>query len=875
MKKYFQIKLFSIIIASLAVVGGIIGMCVAYFVNPLVEIYVKDFPTKTEYFETEQFDASGLKIVARYKYYNVEKEIEDFEILVDSPLNTESTSVTISYSEKGVTKTISFNITVKQRKITEMVILSQPLKTEYFEGEFFDVKGLELQVNCEDGAKSFEPKNIQIAKENISLTTNDKSIAISYTENGKTVLAFINIIVKEITTEQEETQVAENLIGFLPEYDEVDIDDESTIEYIKDVYDKLSQAQKEEVGADKVLQDLTTKIEQLKKEQEVLLNRQYSINYISKQETTDFNPNNSSTYKNAQGSVDLLNPISEELYNKGYDFSHWEDKKGNKVTQLYNITEDTTYYAIFELSNLINLKFINITDDTEIGVMSVQRFNGTNFQYNLINNEVNNFIFEVLNQMPTNFYLSKISNPVTTLATSQGRSVDVFVETLPLNDLVDKNLPEQQENSAIFVFGENVKEFALSDGYLQQRAISDIYAYYNEQNENYLNYYLVDEEKKVYADLEKINFNDLESKTVVVTKVDNNFTITIDYKKKKISYSGLKGKQTILDALIEYSDNDENILTFIDGLDEYFDLSQMLYDDVLLKMHDRISFDIILHNGTETSTINIPNESTENYQLTENLPKLQKLGYIFVGWALSEGENALSDEYINIIMQNKNKNSELFAVWKINPNYDFPSSSVNYTHQFVGKWSAVFNHDGKIIEANLNLKANGIYEYTIKSNGLINSTIMGEYRFEENKLVVYSLSLDGDYQLIQKSDLSFDLTYLDSNILVTNCFYITKNDSSIQVERFDVVLNSGNIKFANYYGKEFLGKYQFYEKDVLTNVINSYIIELFNNGYANVTVNNKIINVVYRVVENKIIILSNDVLGVKDLTEYINDSNRV
>ena len=95
------------------------------------------------------------------------------------------------------------------------------------------------------------------------------------------------------------------------------------------------------------------------------------------------------------------------------------------------------------------------------------------------------------------------------------------------------------------------------------------------------------------------------------------------------------------------------------------------------------------------------------------------------------------------------------------------------------------------------------------------------------------------------------------------------------MERFDVVLNSGNIKFANYYGKEFLGKYQFYEKDVLTNVINSYIIELFSNGYANVTVNNKIINVVYRVVENKIIILSNDVLGVKDLTEYINDSNRV
>ena len=77
----------------------------------LIRIEVTKAPNKTNYIEGENFDATGMKVVA---YYNDESsnEIRNFTVTDGDNLTLEKRSVTISYTEDDVTKTTIKPITV-------------------------------------------------------------------------------------------------------------------------------------------------------------------------------------------------------------------------------------------------------------------------------------------------------------------------------------------------------------------------------------------------------------------------------------------------------------------------------------------------------------------------------------------------------------------------------------------------------------------------------------------------------------------------------------------------------------------------------------------------------------------------------------------
>lgn len=84
----------------------------------LTEIKIKENPTKTEYVEGEEFDKSGLKVIAKYSDGS-EKEITDYTYSLTEKLTTSDKKITISYTENGITKTTDIEIVVNEKKNEE------------------------------------------------------------------------------------------------------------------------------------------------------------------------------------------------------------------------------------------------------------------------------------------------------------------------------------------------------------------------------------------------------------------------------------------------------------------------------------------------------------------------------------------------------------------------------------------------------------------------------------------------------------------------------------------------------------------------------------------------------------------------------------
>lgn len=96
--------------------NGLSGnLCIKAFTTDTVleTISITSNPTKTTYKEGENFDKTGLKVVANYSD-GTSLEIIDYSIVDGQDLKLGQTSVTISYSEGNITKTVTIPITVEE-----------------------------------------------------------------------------------------------------------------------------------------------------------------------------------------------------------------------------------------------------------------------------------------------------------------------------------------------------------------------------------------------------------------------------------------------------------------------------------------------------------------------------------------------------------------------------------------------------------------------------------------------------------------------------------------------------------------------------------------------------------------------------------------
>ena len=166
----------------------------------LTGISVKTAPTKVIYTEGENFDKTGMVIEATYSD-STKKDVTGYTYAPTAALTTSDTTITISYTEDGVTKTCTQAITVNAAPATKTLssisVKTAPTKVTYNEGESFDKTGMVIEATYSDSTKkdvtgyTYTPTG--------ALTTADTTITISYTEGSETKTCTQAITVNAVT----------------------------------------------------------------------------------------------------------------------------------------------------------------------------------------------------------------------------------------------------------------------------------------------------------------------------------------------------------------------------------------------------------------------------------------------------------------------------------------------------------------------------------------------------------------------------------------------------------------------------------------------------------------------------------------------------
>ena len=80
----------------------------------LDSIEIKEAPTKTVYTEGEKFDKTGMKVIAKYSD-GTTKEIKNYAYTPAGELTKKDTTITVSYTENGITKTDTQKIKIQNK----------------------------------------------------------------------------------------------------------------------------------------------------------------------------------------------------------------------------------------------------------------------------------------------------------------------------------------------------------------------------------------------------------------------------------------------------------------------------------------------------------------------------------------------------------------------------------------------------------------------------------------------------------------------------------------------------------------------------------------------------------------------------------------
>lgn len=151
----------------------------------LTSIAITTPPTKTVYKIGEYFSTTGM-VVTAYFDNDTSKPVSGYTYSPTSALTQDDTTITVSYTRRGITKTATQAITMKY--LTEIEITSPPTYTAYYEDNNFNKAGMVVKATYSTG----ETRNLSEAEYTVSPTTlkvGDTKVTISYTETGITKTA--------------------------------------------------------------------------------------------------------------------------------------------------------------------------------------------------------------------------------------------------------------------------------------------------------------------------------------------------------------------------------------------------------------------------------------------------------------------------------------------------------------------------------------------------------------------------------------------------------------------------------------------------------------------------------------------------------------
>ena len=176
--------------------NGVTRTCTqAIAMRVLSSIRVSTAPTKTAYKYGEKFASAGMAITATYND-NATRVVTGWTYSPTGALGLANTTITVSYTEGGVTKTCTQAITVANT-LSGIAVTTPPSKTAYFTGDTFSTAGMVVTATMADGSKT------AVTGYTCSPTTmaaSTTAVTISYTEGGITKTTSQAVTVTTIST---------------------------------------------------------------------------------------------------------------------------------------------------------------------------------------------------------------------------------------------------------------------------------------------------------------------------------------------------------------------------------------------------------------------------------------------------------------------------------------------------------------------------------------------------------------------------------------------------------------------------------------------------------------------------------------------------
>lgn len=142
-------------------------------------------PDKTEYMVGDALDLTGLNVTANYTY-GESKKVTDYTVTGYDASKAGEQTVTVSYTEKGITKTAEFTVKVETAELVSITV-TPPAKVSYVVGESFEHSGMNVTAHYanrpDKGITDYTITGYDMNK------VGNQTVTVSYTEGDITKTA--------------------------------------------------------------------------------------------------------------------------------------------------------------------------------------------------------------------------------------------------------------------------------------------------------------------------------------------------------------------------------------------------------------------------------------------------------------------------------------------------------------------------------------------------------------------------------------------------------------------------------------------------------------------------------------------------------------
>lgn len=156
-------------------------------VSKLVSIAVTTPPTKTNYYDGDTLDMTGIEVTATLANEATDDVTSEcvFQPANGTELSIDDTAVLIYYTDpNGITRATSQEIEVEEIKLSSIAVTTPPTKTTYTTGEELSMEGLEITATMNNGdteTVSYGAEGLSYSPEEGTVITESGNVTITYT----------------------------------------------------------------------------------------------------------------------------------------------------------------------------------------------------------------------------------------------------------------------------------------------------------------------------------------------------------------------------------------------------------------------------------------------------------------------------------------------------------------------------------------------------------------------------------------------------------------------------------------------------------------------------------------------------------------------